>query len=49
MGHIFAQVWVQVSLENGVVIMVTKFSRSWPHVDWCNFCIHLRSLIARHL
>jgi hypothetical protein len=21
---------------------------SWSHVDWCKFCIHLRSLIVRH-
>jgi hypothetical protein len=20
----------------------------WPHVDWCKFCIHLRSLNVRH-
>jgi hypothetical protein len=21
---------------------------SWSHVDWCKFCIHLRSLNVRH-
>jgi hypothetical protein len=21
---------------------------SWSHVDWCKFCIHVRSLNVRH-
>jgi hypothetical protein len=36
-GPIVAQVWVQLSRENGVVIMVSIRDPSWSHVDWCNF------------
>jgi hypothetical protein len=45
-GLIVAQVWVELSHENGVVIMVAKLNSEWSH-DWCRFCIHLRSL--KHL
>jgi len=48
MGPTVAQIWVQLSHENGVITMVTKRNYSWSHVDWCNFVIHLRSLIIRH-
>jgi hypothetical protein len=43
-----ARVWVQLSHENGVLSMVTKFNASCSHVEWCKFYIHLRSLNIRH-
>jgi hypothetical protein len=27
---------------------VSVYKLSWSHVDWCKFCIHLRSLNVRH-
>jgi hypothetical protein len=27
---------------------LTVYKISWSHVDWCKFCIHLRSLNVRH-
>jgi hypothetical protein len=27
---------------------LSVFKISWSHGDWCNFCIHLRSLTVRH-
>jgi hypothetical protein len=27
---------------------ISVYKMSWSHVDWCKFCIHLRSLNARH-
>jgi hypothetical protein len=27
---------------------LSVFKISWSHVDWCKFCIHLRSLNVRH-
>jgi hypothetical protein len=27
---------------------VSEYKISWSHVDWCKFCIHLRSLNVRH-
>jgi hypothetical protein len=48
MGPIVTQVWVLLPHENGVVIVVTGLKPSCTHVDWCKFCVHLRSLIVRH-
>jgi hypothetical protein len=28
---------------------VSVYKISWNHVEWCKFCIHLRSLNVRHL
>jgi hypothetical protein len=28
--------------------VLSVFKISWSHVDWCKFCIHLRSLKVRH-
>jgi hypothetical protein len=46
MGPIVAQVWVQMSHENGVVTMVTKLNPSWTHIEKFKLYIHLRSLNA---
>jgi hypothetical protein len=27
---------------------LSVYNISWSHVDWCKFCIHLRSLNIRH-
>jgi hypothetical protein len=27
---------------------LSVYKMSWSHVDWCKFCIHLRSLNIRH-
>jgi hypothetical protein len=27
---------------------LSAYSISWAYVDWCKFCIHLRSLSVRH-
>jgi hypothetical protein len=27
---------------------LSVYKISWPHVDWCKLCIHLRSLNVRH-
>jgi hypothetical protein len=27
---------------------LSVYKISWPHVDWCKFCIHLRSLNVRY-
>jgi hypothetical protein len=27
---------------------LSVYKSSWSHVDWCKFCIHLRSLNVRH-
>jgi hypothetical protein len=27
---------------------LSVYKISWSHVDWCKFCIHLRSLNVRH-
>jgi hypothetical protein len=27
---------------------LSVFKIPWSHVDWCKFCIHLRSLNVRH-
>jgi hypothetical protein len=27
---------------------LSVFKILWSHVDWCKFCIHLRSLNVRH-
>jgi hypothetical protein len=27
---------------------LSVFKISWSHVDWCKFCVHLRSLNVRH-
>jgi hypothetical protein len=41
--------------KNGLIISCSSFEdlsvykMSWPHVDWCKFCIHLRSLNVRHI
>jgi hypothetical protein len=43
-----------VSDKNGLIKSCTSFEdlsvykMSWSHVDWCKFCIQLRSLNARH-
>jgi hypothetical protein len=40
--------------KNGVVKSYSSFEAlsvyeiSWSHVDWCKFCIRLRSLNVRH-
>jgi hypothetical protein len=34
---------VMYALESIIIIL-----SSWSHVDWCNFCIHLRSLNVRY-
>jgi hypothetical protein len=31
-----------------VIAMVTSLNSSLSGVDWCKFCIHLRSLNIRH-
>jgi hypothetical protein len=28
--------------------VLSVYKISWSHVDWCKFCIHLRSLNVRH-
>jgi hypothetical protein len=33
-GHIVAQVCVQLSHESGVVTMVNNINYSWPQADW---------------
>jgi hypothetical protein len=48
MGRVVAQVWIHFSYDNGVVSMVTKFYRSCSHINWCTFCIHVRSLDIRY-
>jgi hypothetical protein len=45
---IIVNVWLQLSHENDVVTMVTRLNTFWSHVNWCKFCIHLRSLNVRH-
>jgi hypothetical protein len=35
MGPTVAQVWVQLSHENGVVSVITKLNPSYSQVDWC--------------
>jgi hypothetical protein len=43
-----------VSDKNGLIKSCASFEDlsvykiSWSHVDWCKFCIHLRSLNARN-
>jgi hypothetical protein len=40
--------------KNGLIKSYSSFEHlsenkiSWSHVDWCKFCIHLRSLNVRH-
>jgi hypothetical protein len=40
--------------KNGLIKSCSSFEDlpvykiSWSHVDWCKFCIHLRSLDVRH-
>jgi hypothetical protein len=40
--------------KNGLIKSCSSFEYlsvyeiSWSHVDWCKFCIHLRSLNVRH-
>jgi hypothetical protein len=40
--------------KNGLIKSCSSFKDlsvhkiSWSHVDWCKFCIHLRSLNVRH-
>jgi hypothetical protein len=40
--------------KNGIIKSCSSFEDlsvfkiSWSHVDWCKFCIHLRSLNVRH-
>jgi hypothetical protein len=40
--------------KNGLIKSCSSFEDlsvyniSWFHVDWCKFCIHLRSLNVRH-
>jgi hypothetical protein len=40
--------------KNGLIKSCSSFEAlsvykiSWSHVDWCKFCIHLRSLNVRH-
>lgn len=46
MVSIVAQVWVQLSYENGVITMISNLQPSSSHVDRRKFCIHLRSLSA---
>jgi hypothetical protein len=49
MGPDVAQVWIQLSHENSVVTIVTNLNSLRSHVDWCNFCIHVRSLNVHHI
>jgi hypothetical protein len=43
-----------VFYKNGLIKSCSSFEdlsvhkMSWSHVDWCKFCIHLRSLNALH-
>jgi hypothetical protein len=43
-----------VFVTNGLIKSCSSFEWlsvykiSWSHVDWCKFCIHLRSLNVRH-
>jgi hypothetical protein len=48
MGPIVIQVLLQLSHENGLVTMVSKFNTSCFYVDWCKFYIHLRYLNILH-
>jgi hypothetical protein len=48
MGHIVAQLWVQLSHDDDVVSMATKLYPSYSQSDRCKFCIHLRNLFVRH-
>jgi hypothetical protein len=48
MEPIDKHVWHQLSLENGLVTMVTKLNPSCSHADWYKFCIHIRSMNVRH-
>jgi hypothetical protein len=40
--------------KNGLIKSCSSFEDlsaykiSWSHVEWCKFCIHLRSLNVRH-
>jgi hypothetical protein len=40
--------------KNGLIKSCSSFEdllvykMSWSHVEWCKFCIHLRSLSVRH-
>jgi hypothetical protein len=40
--------------KNGLIKSCSSFvdvsvcTSSWSHVEWCKFCIHLRSLNVRH-
>jgi hypothetical protein len=40
--------------KNGLIksclsfVYLSVYKISWSHVDWCKFCIHLRSLNVRH-
>jgi hypothetical protein len=44
-----------VSDKNGLIKSCPSFEDlsvykiSWSYVDWCKFCVHLRSLNVRHL
>lgn len=49
MGPIFAKVFAELSLENGVVTIVTSFNSSRSLTDGCKIRIHLRSLNVRIL
>jgi hypothetical protein len=43
-----------VSYKNGLTKSCSSFEDisvykiSWSHVEWCKFCIHVRSLNVRH-
>jgi len=47
-GPTFAQVWVQLSYEDGVVTMVTNLNFSCGMLTDASFAYHLRSLRIRH-
>jgi hypothetical protein len=47
-GPTFAQVWVQLSYEDGVVTMVTNLNFSCGMLTDASFAYHLRSLNIRH-
>jgi hypothetical protein len=40
--------------KNGLIKSCSSFKDlsvykiSWSHIDWCKFCIHIRSLNVRH-
>jgi hypothetical protein len=49
MRPIVAQIWIELSRENGVDTMAATLNALLSHVDWWNVCVYLRSLNVRRM